>query len=204
MSHISAAARPHGTSGADDEVKDPDMNENVVPIPVIGVIGAECTGKTSLAHRLCTVSEGVYLGEALRDWVTKHGRMPQVHDQEHIIAAQSEALTQAVTHNSRSLIVVDTAPLMTAAYSQAYFGDSSLWEVAINASSACTHLVWCQPDFPWVPEPGMRDGEDWRSTVHQVLDAHLPTLTENWPVIIATGPLERRLEQVQGALRGTL
>lgn len=172
--------------------------------PVLGVIGAECTGKTTVARALCMQSHGIYVGEALRAWVTAHERMPEAADQADILLAQSKSLRTAARDNPHSMIVVDTAPLMTAAYSQVYFDDGTLWNTAIEATAPCTHLVWCQPDFPWVPEPGMRDGPRWQRAVHEVLEMQLSRLSDSWPVIIASGTLTQRLEQVLPALRGTL
>ena len=169
--------------------------------PVIGMIGGECTGKTSLALTLASTLSGTYIEEQLRQWVRKHGRSPLAHEQREVLELQYQALEGL--RNSAQPTVVDTAPLMTAIYSAAYFQADSLWASALDASATCTHLVWCAPDFPWQAEPGMRDGEEWRTRVDSLLQERMPELELRWPVVRVEGSPDARLNQVLDTLRGT-
>lgn len=168
---------------------------------VMGMIGGECTGKTTLALALASTLPGTYIDEQLRQWVARHDRSPLAHEQREVLELQRQALTEV--HGTDQSVVIDTAPLMTAIYSAVYFQDDSLWDAALDATKMCTHLIWCSPDFPWQAEPGMRDGDEWRLTVHSLLDERMPELAAHWPVITVEGGPDARLSQVRDALRGT-
>jgi molybdopterin-guanine dinucleotide biosynthesis protein len=69
--------------------------------PVIGLLGGECSGKTTLAHTLAQAlrQQGwavQVVDEALRDWVTHHGRPPSAHEQTAIAHTQADAIDAAV------------------------------------------------------------------------------------------------------------
>lgn len=171
--------------------------------PVIGMVGAECTGKTSLARSLSASLTGLYVDEQLRQWVTAHARTPDAQEQRDVLEDQRAALAHALMSAPAQPVIVDTAPLMTAVYSAAYFDDDSLWEPALEATVMCTHLIWCMPDFPWHADPGMRDGEEWRDRVHSLLRNRMPEFSARWPVIAVEGNPDLRLNRVLTALRGT-
>ena len=57
----------------------------------IGLIGAECTGKSSLAHALADELPAVVAPEYLRGFVDQHGRTPRQDEQYLILWNQSRA-----------------------------------------------------------------------------------------------------------------
>lgn len=132
-------------------------------------MGAECTGKTTLAGALAGQFGGLWVPEYLRTFCQQQGRTPKAHEQAMVMRGQFEleqhALVQA-TLAGKSYVFCDTAPLLVAIYSDFYFFDRSLHDSAhvLHGRYALT-LVLC-PDVPWVGDGFQRDGEATRSAVH--------------------------------------
>lgn len=163
---------------------------------LIGLVGAECTGKTTLARFLATEPGTVVVGEVLRTFVEHHGRPPRSDEQRMIMARQQQSIDDARCR--AQLVVADPHPAMTAIYSQVYFADPGLDDEALALLRSCDVIVWCQPDFPWVPDPGQRDGEQWRTAAQ----LRIGPLLEQADVafVIAEGPLASRVARVRAAL----
>ena len=94
----------------------------------IAILGAECTGKTTLAQALADQLQSQpngaqWLPEALRTWCAQHQRTPQAHEQLAIAQAQLQAVHHAAP---TGFLLADTSPLLTAIYSDLLFQDSSL------------------------------------------------------------------------------
>jgi len=92
----------------------------------------------------------------------------------------------------RAWVFCDTAPLLTAVYSDCVFGDDSQYPHALALHARYTHTLLLEPDIPWVADGLQRDGEAMRATVHARIlhclqDAALP------PTCIARDA-ERRLQ----------
>ncbi len=144
----------------------------------IAILGAECTGKTTLAHALATALDGcggrsAWVSETLRDWCRHNGRTPQAHEQRAIALAQAARIDRAA---AVAWLLVDTTPLMTAVYSDLLFQDISLYPFAL-AHHACFDLtLMTKLDLPWVPDGLQRDGPQAQRAVdarlREVLDLH--------------------------------
>ncbi len=135
----------------------------------IGLLGAECTGKSTLALALADALDGEAVPEQLRQFVAEHGRPPRADEQVALLEAQMRAEDAAAAHTDRPVVIGDPAPLMTAVYHQAYFDDDSLIDSGVAHARGYDLLVCCDTDLPWVDDPGMRDGQDWRDRVHALL-----------------------------------
>jgi nicotinamide riboside kinase len=126
----------------------------------IAILGAECTGKTTLAQALVRRLDGfggraAWVSETLRDWCQQSGRTPQAHEQRAIALGQAAQIDTAA---AVAWLLVDTTPLMTAVYSDLLFQDVSLYPFAL-AHHACFDLTLLTSlDLPWVPDGLQRDG----------------------------------------------
>jgi len=168
--------------------------------PRICLIGAECTGKTVLAQQLAEMLGGVVVPEQLRDWCATHGRTPQAHEQAALMQAQIHIENQALALMDKGLnamVFCDTAPLLTAIYSQQYFADSSLLAAAHAHHQRYALTLWLQPDLPWVPDGLQRDGQAVQAAVHQLLAQHLAS---HAPVVPVAGIGPERLQAARVAL----
>lgn len=167
----------------------------------IGLIGAECTGKSSLADALGVVLPACVVAEELRAFVAARGRPPRIDEQAGIMAAQQAAEDLVAAACEHSVLVADPAPLMTAVYSLAYFDDDSLLAPAVDLAGGYELLVWCDVDVPWEPDPGQRDGPEFRDMVHALLASIVRDRLEPTgpPVILVCGPVAQRVAAVQRA-----
>ena len=115
------------------------------------LLGAECTGKTSLAQALAAALPAVWVPEYLRLFCVQHGRTPRAEEQSHIAAEQQAAETAALAQaqaQGLAWVVCDTAPLLTAVYSEYVFGDDSLYPLARAAQQRYAMTLLLQPDSP--------------------------------------------------------
>lgn len=166
----------------------------------IAVLGAESTGKSTLARALGQQLDGLLVPEYLRAFCLRHGRPPLRHEQAAIAAEQirrEQQALQAARQQGKAWVVCDPGPLMTAIYSQHYFDDPSLLPAALDWQRDYAATLVCQPDIAWEPDGFLRDGPQVRTRVqeliHGILDAHgLP-----WHAVHGQGP-----ERIARALAG--
>ncbi|MDO8457941.1 MAG: ATP-binding protein [Burkholderiaceae bacterium] len=169
---------------------------------LICLIGAECTGKTTLAQALAAQLGGLWVPEYLRAFTAEHGRTPDRTEQLHILQRQVHLETAALAaarQQRRHWVVCDTAPLLTAVYSDCVFSDVSLYPQAhgLHARYALTLLL--EPDLPWVADGLQRDGTAVRAAVQARIEGALRDGA--WPFVRIAGTGEAR---VQAALDAVL
>jgi nicotinamide riboside kinase len=163
---------------------------------LICLIGAECTGKTTLAQALASEMGGLWVPEYLRTFTEQHGRAPLQGEQAQVLHAQVRQETQtleAARQQRRALVFCDTAPLLTAVYSDYVFADASLYPEAraLHARYALTLLL--EPDFPWAADGIQRDGPPARAGVHAAIERALAAGGGAWPVVRIAGTTGQRL-----------
>src|ERR1035437_81943 len=169
---------------------------------LICIIGAECTGKTTLARALAEHFDCPWVPEYLRDFCDAHGRTPtrdeqlQVLETQHAgeLAAQLRAMQQG-----KPFVFCDTAPLLTAIYSDYIFADASLYACArvLHANYASTLLLGC--DIVWQPDGLQRDGAHVRGPVTQHIERELAALA--LPLTRVSGLAEARLATALEAIK---
>jgi nicotinamide riboside kinase len=114
----------------------------------------------STTHALACVPE------YLRAWCDTHGRTPHADEQRHIAQMQMQGVR---AHTKATLVLSDTAPLMTAVYSDLVFGDTSLYADAVEQHRAFHLTLVAGLDLPWVGDGLQRDGLAMRARVDQRL-----------------------------------
>jgi nicotinamide riboside kinase len=177
-----------------------------VPDPaagLIGVVGGESTGKSTLAAALGMRLPAIVVPEYLRTWVERHrGQVPQPGEQAEIMAAHRAAEVSGMRDAERSglaWVVSDSGPLMTAVYSIQYYDDPSLLPLAIEWAARNDLILWCQDDFPWQPDP-QRDGSQARATSQQLL-AEIFAAHPELPMLEVRGGFDERVETVLETVR---
>lgn len=168
---------------------------------LICLIGAECTGKTTLAQALAEQMGGLWVPEYLRSFTEQQGRTPERTEQLQILQEQVRQETQALATARRqrqALVFCDTAPLLTAVYSDCVFADTSLYPQAhgLHARYALTLLL--EPDIPWVADGLQRDGVEFRAAVQARIEQALADWA--WPHVRISGTAEQRLAQACDAV----
>lgn len=138
---------------------------------LVCLAGAECTGKTTLAQALSAHFRGVslWVPEYLRIFCERQGRTPERHEQLHIVQEQVRQEQQALEsarHLGLAWVFCDTAPLLTAIYSDCLFSDPSLYVQARALHGRYALTLVLEPDIPWVADGILRDGAHARAVVH--------------------------------------
>lgn len=140
---------------------------------VFAIVGAESTGKSTLAETLAgRVVEATGLrcevvGEVLREWCEAQGRTPGAQEQDGIAAEQARRI--ALAADRAQVVVCDTTPLMTAVYSRLIFADRSLEAPAVLWQRACSHSLLTALDLAWQADGLQRDGPHVQGPVDAAL-----------------------------------
>jgi nicotinamide riboside kinase len=138
----------------------------------IAVVGAECTGKTTLCREIAQRHGARWVPEALREFVDAQGRAPSAHEQAGLmanqIAREHAAQAEAQRHGQR-LVTFDSAPLVTALYSRLYFDDETLLAAATEHHRRYDLTLLTDIDLPWEPDGLQRDGPVMRNRFHALL-----------------------------------
>lgn len=176
---------------------------------MISIVGAESTGKTTLAAALAgrlraeTGHRVAVVDEYLREWCAHSGRTPRIEEQAPIVAEQRRRIDAAA--ESHPIVVADTTPLMIAVYHRIVFNDRSLDEPAGRWHAArVDHTLVTALDLPWVADGHQRDGEHVRAPVDAALRELLAAHRIAWSRVAGTGAsrVESALDAVAPLLRG--
>lgn len=171
----------------------------------IAVLGAESTGKSTLAQALAARLNGVLVAEYLREFCDVHGRPPLQHEQASIAEEQIRREQQAV-HSARaqgqSWVVCDPGPLMTAIYSLHYFNDASLLPEALSWQRGYAATLVCQADIAWEQDGFLRDGPEVRAHIQTLIHRTLNAEQLPWQAIHGQG--EQRTANALSALSALL
>ncbi len=169
---------------------------------LICIIGAECTGKTTLARRLAAYFDCPWVPEQLRAFCDTHQRTPTRNEQAALLEAQHAgelaAQLQAAQQDQR-FVFCDTAPLLTAIYSDYIFSDQSLYARARRLHRRYALTLLLATDIVWQADGLQRDGAHVRAPVTQRIERELAALAA--PLIRVAGLAEARLNTALAAIQ---
>lgn len=163
----------------------------------VAILGAESTGKSTLAAALAVHYRTVWVPEYLREFVATQGRVPFEGDQFGIAQVQMEREHAAAAGANRFLFC-DTTPFMTAIYSGVYWGRVDPRLAALDLTYDYAVTLVAAPDVPWVADGLQRESEAVRLEVHRALIDKLERRAIAYTLL--TGALEQRLPQAQWVL----
>jgi nicotinamide riboside kinase len=162
----------------------------------IVVVGAECTGKTTLVRGLAAALGVSWVPEFAREYAERVARPLGPGDVEPIARGQV-ALEDAHEASNPELLVLDTDLLSTAVYAGYHYGHVPAWIVETARSRRPSLYLVSAPDVPWQPDP-VRDHPDARLDIHErFLDAVVAS-TVPWRLI--SGPVTERLRAATDAI----
>ena len=172
---------------------------------VVALLGAESTGKTTLASALGErlARQGLrtaVVDEALREFCSARGRTPRQDEQAAIAALQSARIAKAARAND--VVVADTSALMIAVYSEMVFADTSLYESALAAQRRYGLTLVTALDLPWQADGLQRDGPHVRAPVDALLRSALAGAGIAFATVAGVGAarVEAALRLVDAAL----
>jgi len=159
---------------------------------LIAIVGAESTGKTTLAQALHshlqsrTALRIALVPEWLRSWCEREARTPKPAEQAGI-AAQQAALIEAAAQQ-HDVVICDTTQLMTAIYSELLFQDGSLLPQAQDFHQCCALTLLTATDLPWVADGLQRDGPHVLPVVDAALKRALQQAGVPYSIVSGQGP----------------
>ena len=153
------------------------------------LIGAESTGKTTLAKSLADHYGTAWVPEYVRGFVARTQRAPRLADVPYI-AAGHLASVEAARETANNLLILDTDLLSTVVYSRYYFGHCPPEvETLAHTHRAALYLL-ADVAIPWTPDPGQRDGAEVRAAIQPQMLAMLEAVQAHWTRVAGT-PSER-------------
>jgi nicotinamide riboside kinase len=173
----------------------------------IAILGAESTGKTTLASALAervALLSGLRVAlvpELLRAWCETKGRTPLVHEQAQLMSDQHARIeVAAATHD---VVICDTTAVMTSVYSHFIFDDRSLDAAAAAHHGRMAHTLLMALDLPWVADGLQRDGPQVREPVDTLVREMLARHSLPWSLVMGTGAarLECAIDAIAPLLR---
>jgi NadR type nicotinamide-nucleotide adenylyltransferase len=158
----------------------------------VGIVGAESTGKTTLAVALAE--------HYLTTWVPEFGRLYTEARRPSgelwrsaeftFIAIEQARMEDELAQIATRVLICDTDPLATAIWHERYLGAPSAAVLAIAAGRRYDLYVLTDVDTPFVPDD-IRDGESIRQWMHKRFEDELSRV--GTPVLLVSGPHEQRL-----------
>lgn len=161
----------------------------------IVLIGAESTGKSTLADALVEARGLPRTREYVREYADGLGRPLAANDLDPIAHGQ---LAEEDRHGEVPLVLHDTNLLSTLIYARHYFGVTQPWLEEVFAQRDYAVYLFCQPDIPWVPDPGQREGPKARLQLHAIFEAELKRRA--LPVVPIEGDRSTRLARALAAI----
>lgn len=183
------------------------------------LIGAESTGKTTLARMLADRYETVWVPEYGREyWETikvgddareeaeraaREGRAAYEEPVEwtsgefRLIAAEQQRREEQAARVANRVLVCDTNAFATGTWHERYLGHRDAEVDAIGRDERADLYLLAEPDFPFVQD-GWRDGEAIRDWMHARFEEQLAALPT--PVVHLRGSLDARMADATAAI----
>lgn len=166
------------------------------------LLGAESTGKTTLARALANAFDTVWNPEYGRVY-TEVGRAPDApwaSDEFAHIARVHCWYEDFLAGEASRVLFCDTDAFTTAVFHEAYLGAPATGFEELAARTYDLYLV-CGLDLPWAHD-GFREFEENRRRHHETYLAHARGSGSPW--LLVDGPPERRLAAARAAVEGLL
>ncbi len=175
----------------------------------IAIVGAECTGKSTLAAELVAHFKSAYpsqwVPEYLREFSEKAERTP-FEEEQHLIANTQKNLeheaTQALIKEARgqayALLFCDTTPLLTNIYNEIVFGRPHPELEALSHHDDYDLTLLTAMNFPWQADK-VRDGPKAQQATHERLSQKLLDLKIKHELI--SGSIKERVAQAQNLIQ---
>ncbi len=160
----------------------------------VAILGAESSGKSTLAAALAARYGALWVPEYLREFVETHARVPDETDQ-YGIALTQMAREDAAAARAPGYLFCDTTPLMTGVYSRWYWGRVDAQLALLERRHDYAFTLVTAPDSPWEADGLQRDSEQVRQGIHDLL---LRMLHEReLPYLLVSGSLQQRMLQAE-------
>lgn len=173
------------------------------------LIGAESTGKTTLAKQLAERFDTTWAPEYGREhWEKKvaglsmSDPLPSWSSEEFVhIAAEQQARENRLAREANRVLLCDTNAFATGTWHERYYHRRDARVDAIGANDKVDLYLLTAPDVAFVQD-GFRDGEKIRDWMHQSFRTQLANGSTPWRLI--AGSYEDRFEAAQAAVEALM
>lgn len=168
----------------------------------IAVVGAESSGKTTLARDLALALGGAYVPEFARTFLEARGPAYEQRDLLTIARGQAEAEDHA-SRTATGPVICDTDLITIRIWSEEKYGRCDPWILRQSEERPYDHWLLCAPDIPWEPDP-LRENPHDRDRLFAIYERLLRDLSKPFTVVRGT-PDERRdraIAVITGAATG--
>jgi NadR type nicotinamide-nucleotide adenylyltransferase len=161
----------------------------------VSIVGAESTGKTTLAQALAAHFRTVRVPEFAREYLlARDGQCTEADIP--IIAAGQVRLEDQLAREANRLLVCDTDLLTTQLWHEHYFGPCPRDLLELSESRTAHLYLLCDLDVRWVAD-GLRDSPRQRQWFHRRFLEELGR--RGAPVVLISGSRKVRLERAIAA-----
>lgn len=169
------------------------------------LVGAESTGKTTLAQQLAEHFNTVWVPEYGREhWerkvagLTMNDPLPSwSHDEFVHIAAEQQASENQLARIAHRVLICDTNAFATGTWHERYYKTRDARVDAIGAADKADLYLLTAPDVPFVQD-GFRDGESIRHWMHDRFREQLAAGATTWELV--EGPYAERFAAARDAV----
>ena len=172
------------------------------------LVGAESTGKTTLATALADHYQTVWMPEYGREYcdvklasgTLEHWDSAEFEE----IAREHARREDLLAREANRVLIVDTDAFATAIWHRRYMQDArnpAVERLAAQRQGLYGLYLLCETDFPWVQD-GTRDGQHVRQTMQDTFVAELAATGRPW--LLLAGTHDDRLRQAIAAIGGLL
>ncbi len=151
--------------------------------------GPESSGKSTLALEMSKITNGRYVAEYAREYISKLNREYTQEDLL-IIAKKQYALQEEAKQNADKNICFDTDLLTIKIWSEFKYGTCDEWILDRLYSNSNSFYILCKPDFPWEYDE-LRENPNDREELFKLYESELQKY--NFPYKIASGTLDERV-----------
>jgi NadR type nicotinamide-nucleotide adenylyltransferase len=160
----------------------------------VAVVGAESTGKTTLARALAAYFHTAWAPEFARAYLAAHPGPLTPAGLLHI-AREQAASEERQARLADRLLISDTDALTTCLWHERYFGACPPELERLAAGRLADFYLLCGPEVPWVAD-GLRDSPDWRPWFHRRFQDELSARARPYQVLIGS-PAQRLAAAIQ-------
>ncbi len=153
-------------------------------------IGAECTGKTTIANEIARHFNEPCSTEYVRQYANTLDRPLAERDLEPIARGQLR-LEDEASLSATHFVFHDTNLLSSILYAEHYFDVHLAWVDNIFLERNYTRYFLCLPDVPWEDDPKQRVSPEERAKLHLLFQAMLTRYKID--AIPLSGTVEQRI-----------
>ncbi len=154
---------------------------------VFTLIGAESTGKTTLARQLARHFDSPWIPEFARFYVEKITANYNYNDVVNIAKAQIWLWEQALSAKP-SLLFQDTDLIITKVWFEQVFGKYPKWIDDYLIKMKPDLYLFCETDLPWQPDPARENPGQRRQQLSSIYKSEILKIKAKVQFITGTGP----------------